>query len=310
MTAPRRHLAGQVSLITRRCSERRNFLRPDAYINEVIAFEVGKGAINHGQAIYAAVAMSNHVHFAVGDSTGNRSDFMRDSMSGIARAGNRHRKRKGHFWEAGSYCDTVLLDRDAIARKLVYIWLNPVRAGLVERARDWPGFKILPEHWGKKFRIEKPGKYYGRRNPKYVEFVPQPPPEFADMSLEEVRKYFEELIKQGEEELAKERRAKGIKVKGVKAVRATNPMSAPRTKDREGGIRPRFATRDVKLLASAIGAYRGFVEEYEKQRQRWMKGTKRKIVFPAGTVALRRRSPVRCEKPRQDEPGLFKIATG
>ena len=42
MTQPRRHIAGQIALLTRRCSERRYFLRPDDYINEVAPFEVGK----------------------------------------------------------------------------------------------------------------------------------------------------------------------------------------------------------------------------------------------------------------------------
>lgn len=307
MTAPRRHLPGQVSLITRRCSERRNFLRPDDYTNHVLAFEVGKGAGNYGQAIYGAIAMSNHVHFVLGDSTGDRSEFMRDAMSGIARAGNNHRGREGHFWEAGSYGDTVLLDRDAIARKLIYIWMNPVRAGLVERARDWPGFKILPEHWGKKIRIVRPCKYYGWRNPKVVEFIPQPPPGFEDMSLEEVCEYFERLLRKEEDRLARERAKKGTQVKGVKAVKAVDPMSAPSTKDSEGGINPRFATKDAKLLVGAIEVYRHFREEYERQRQRWLRGVKKKIVFPAGTVELRRRSPVRCEVHDREEPGLFEI---
>lgn len=43
-------------------------------------------------------------------------------------------KPRDHFSEAGCYGDTVLVDEDSIESKLLYIWLNPVRAGLVERA--------------------------------------------------------------------------------------------------------------------------------------------------------------------------------
>ena len=32
MTPPRRHIAGQIAMVTRRCQERRYFLRPDNYI--------------------------------------------------------------------------------------------------------------------------------------------------------------------------------------------------------------------------------------------------------------------------------------
>ncbi len=105
------------------------------------------------------MAMSNHVHLAVGDTTADRSEFMQDVWF------RAHRLLLG----AGVYGDTVLLDDDCIDNKLLYIWLNPVRAGLVERAEDWPGFKILPRHWGETIRIETLGKFYGRKNPGKTE---------------------------------------------------------------------------------------------------------------------------------------------
>lgn len=308
MTQPRRHIAGQVALLTRRCFERRYFLRPDNYINDVIPFEVGKACKRHGQHVYAAVAMSNHVHFAVGDTTGDRSDFMRDAMSGIARARNRHLERRSFFWDSGSYGDTVLLDRDAIERKLLYIWLNPVRAGLVERASDWPGFKILPKHWGKKLRVEKPDEFYGRRNPDAVEFTPQPPPGYEEMSLEETRKHFEDLLRRAEDEIHAARAKQNIQFSGRAAVLAENPFDHPKTAAPMGRINPRFASKDSALLSSAIDSYRAFVKRYETKRQRWVAGRKR-VTFPCGTVSLRRCAPIKCDDPRDDEPGLFATGT-
>ena len=306
MTQPRRHIAGQVAMLTRRCSERRYFLRPDDYINDVIPFEVGKAATRHGQHVYAVMAMSNHVHFAVGDTTGDRSDFMKDTMSQIARARNCDLDRTGHFWEAGSYGDTVLLDRNAIERKLLYTWLNPVQAGLVERAEDWPGFKILPRHWGKKIRIEKPGKFYGRKNPDVVEFVPRRPPGFDDMSLEEVRDHFERLLAIAEEEIASIREELGLCVSGKKAVQQTKTSQRPKTKEPRRRLNPRFATTDAKLMTSAKSTYRTFLDRYETRRQRWVRGTKG-VTFPCGTVALKKKAPIKCAAPGDDEPGLFAI---
>lgn len=315
MTKPRRHIAGQVAMLTRRCSERRYFLRPDEYIEKVIPFEVGKAANKHGQAVYAAVAMSNHVHFAVGDTTGERSKFMQDSMSGIARARNCDLKRRGHFWEAGSYGDTVLLDRDAIERKLLYIWLNPVRAGLVDRAEDWPGFMILPRDWGETISIKKPGKFYGRKNPDLVEFIPQRPPGYDDMTLEEVKEHFEKLLAKGEQQIVAQRQAEQTSCRGVEAVKQVDPFSSPDTEVPLRGINPRFATRDGALMASAKADYRAFCDRYETQRQRWLNSAKKrskksarrkkKILFPCGTVWLRRCAPITCEAPSADEPGLF-----
>ena len=307
MTQPRRHIAGQIAMLTRRCSQRRYFLRPDDYINDVLPFEMGKAAERHGQQVYAAMAMSNHVHFGVGDTTGERSKFMQDVMSGIARARNRDLERTGHFWEAGSYGDTVLLDEDSIERKLLYIWLNPVRAGLVERAEDWPGFKILPRHWGETIRIEKPGKFYGRNNPDVVEFVPQPPPGFEHMELEDVKAYFEDLLQFAEDEIAALRRERQLSVRGPAAIKAVEPRGRPKTKAPFRTLNPRFATRNHELMAWAKASYRAFCDRYETMRQRWVAGTKN-VRFPCGTVQLKRCAPIRCKTPAPDEPGLF--ATG
>ena len=306
MTKPRRHIAGQVAELTRQCTQRQFMLRPDDYINKVIPFEIGKAANKHGQDVYAAMAMSNHVHFGVGDTTGERSKFMQDSMSGIARARNCDLDRTGHFWASGGYGDTVLLDRDAIERKLLYIWLNPVRAGLVKRAEDWPGFMILPCHWGETIRIEKPGKFYGRKNPDVVEFVPKRPPGYEDMSLEEVKAHFENLLRIAEDEIAELRKEQGLTYRGKKSVCADNPFKTPTTKAPRGQISPRFATKNADLLISAIHRYRGFCDDYETQRQRWVAGTK-PVRFPSGTVSLRRCAPIRCHPPAEDEPGLFAL---
>ncbi len=307
MTKPRRHIAGQVALLTRRCSERRYFLRPDDYLGKVLPYEIGKAADKYEQHVYAALAMSNHVHFAIGDTTGDRSDFMRDSMSGIARSRNRDLGRSGHFWESGSYNDTVLLKREAIERKLLYTWLNPVQAGLVERAEDWPGFMILPKHWGKTIRIEKPERFYGRESPDVVEFTPQPPPGYEDMSLEEVKEHFERLLEIAEDEIAAVRREFNEEVRGADNVKEVDPMDSPSTPDPWRGSNPRFATKDRELMAAAKAAYRAFVDRYETRRQRWVKGQTRgnKITFPCGTVQLKRQAPITCEGPPDDEPGLF-----
>ncbi len=313
MTKPRRHIAGQVAMLTRRCSERRYFLRPDDYINQVMKFEVGKAANKHGQQLYAAMTMSNHLHVGVGDTTGDRSKFMQDSMSGVARSRNRDLSRKGHFWESGSYNDTVLLDRDAIERKLLYIWLNPVRAGLVERAEDWPGFKILPKDWGKTMRVEKPERFYGRRTPDEVEFTPQPPPEFDDMELEEVREHFQKLLREAEDEIIERRQNAKIPFCGPTIVRAKDPMESPIEPEPLRSSVPRFATKDAGLRAAARDIYRTFCDRYESCRERWInnrgKPTKKRkrVTFPAGTVQLRRCAPVMGNDAADDEPGLFAV---
>lgn len=307
MTEPRRHIAGQVAMTSRRCSERRYFLRPDKFINHVMLYEVGKASERHGQNVYGAVAMSNHVHIVIGDTTGDRSDFMRDTMSGIARSRNDDLGRDEHFWSSGSYNDTVLLDDDAIERKLLYVWLNPVRAGVVDRAEDWPGFMILPKHWGKEITIKKPPRFYGRESPEEVTFIPKPPPGYGDMPLEDVREHFEKLLRKEENKILAMRVANNQSCSGAKSAEELDPFSSPRTKKSKRRTNPRFATKNAELMASAQDIRRGFLDDYETQRQRWVADQKN-IVFPCGTIQLKRCAPIKCREVRDDEPGIFDLS--
>lgn len=303
MTEPRRHIAGQVVLLTRRCFQRRFFLRPDKFINRVVYFELGRSSTRHDQAVHGMMAMSNHIHQVSTDTTGERSAYMRDAMREISRARNCNLGRGDSLWDGRPFGDTTLLDRDTIERKLLYTWLNPVEAGLVRRAEDWPGAKILPRHWGKTLRIECPDEYYGRNSPDYVEFTPMPPPGYAHMSLEDVRKHFEQLLHKAEDEIHRRRRRK--KYKGPTKICRTDPFSSPSSPAPIRELSPRFASKDGELLSRAIGLHKDFVDSYDRQRLKWMKG--KDVKFPCGTVWLKKCAPVRCKPPDDDEPGLFEL---
>ena len=131
MTQPRRHIAGQVVHLSRRCFQRKFFLRPDSFINRVLFYETARASGRHGQVVHGAMAMSNHIHQISTDTTGERSDYMRDAMREISRARNHNLKRRDSLWDGRPFGDTVLLDRDCIERQLIYLWCNPVEAGLV-----------------------------------------------------------------------------------------------------------------------------------------------------------------------------------
>lgn len=306
MTKPRRHIAGQVAMLTRHCVGRQYLLRPDGYISQVLAFESAKAARRNCVALYGAMAMSNQIHYVVGDVLAKRSFFMQSAMSGTAKARNHDLQREGYFWASGSYIDTVLLDRLAIEAHLLEMWLFPVEAGLVERVEDWPGFKILPKDWGERIEVKRPGKFYGRKNPETVVLIPVRPPGYEEMTLEEVKAYFEAKIKKREAQIKRARRAIGRGVSGVKKVEAIEPTYSPEAEwppVRKNN--PRFSTTDAKLMSRVVATYDAFCQEYEAQRRIWLKGTKQKIWFPCGTLALRYKAPIKCLGPPDDEPGLL-----
>ena len=80
--------------------------------------------------------MPNHVHIILVPSD---PDGLRRTLAPTHRryAGHVHarEKRTGHFWQ-GRY-GAVALDEAHLLHAVRYVCLNPVRAGLVERARDW-----------------------------------------------------------------------------------------------------------------------------------------------------------------------------
>jgi len=89
-----------------------------------------------GVEVWAWCLMPNHVHLILVPSD---ADGLRRALAAVHRryAGIIHarRKRTGHFWQ-GRF-GAAVMDEEHLAAALRYVSLNPVRARLVERARDW-----------------------------------------------------------------------------------------------------------------------------------------------------------------------------
>ena len=81
--------------------------------------------------------MGNHYHLVVTTPEANLSRGMRQLNGVYTQRFNRRHDRVGHLFQ-GRY-GAVLVERDAHLLELArYVVLNPVRAGMVRRAGDWP----------------------------------------------------------------------------------------------------------------------------------------------------------------------------
>jgi putative transposase len=81
--------------------------------------------------------MPNHVHLVlVPSSERGLSTVLHRSQGRYARAVNAREEWAGQLWH-GRFASFVMDERHLLACAR-YVELNPVRAGLVERAQDWP----------------------------------------------------------------------------------------------------------------------------------------------------------------------------
>jgi len=97
-----------------------------------------ENAKKFGVAIHAYVLMSNHFHLLA---TPQTADGLPQMMQAVGRRYVRYfndrQKRSGTLWE-GRYKSTLIQSERYLLACMAYIDLNPVRAGLVAQARDYP----------------------------------------------------------------------------------------------------------------------------------------------------------------------------
>jgi REP-associated tyrosine transposase len=98
---------------------------------------LGEAAQKADAEIWCYCLMPNHVHVIIvpSDKDGLRRTFA-DAHRRYTGYINARMRVTGHLWQ-GRF-GSVVMDEEHLARAVRYVSLNPVRARLVEWARDWP----------------------------------------------------------------------------------------------------------------------------------------------------------------------------
>jgi REP element-mobilizing transposase RayT len=85
---------------------------------------------------HAFCLMTNHYHLILETPRANLSNGMRELNGNYTKAFNWRHQREGHLFQARF--KSILVEKEHYLRELIrYVVLNPVRAGMVERAEDW-----------------------------------------------------------------------------------------------------------------------------------------------------------------------------
>jgi putative transposase len=291
---PRPVIPGRTYMFTRRCSERRFFLCPDALVTNSFWYCLGWAAEKHGMLLHGAVALSNHVHVVATDPRGVYPDFLRDFHGLLARVVNAARGRWEHFWDANQASVVLLEDEAAQLEKVVYTLTNPV--GLVDKAADWPGAtSVAAVLNGTTIVAKRPEHFFrtadaGGGMPATVKLFFSPPPAFSELPIRDYRALVEERVDSVETEAAAARRTAGTTVVGRQRILAQRWFDKPADAEPRRQLSPNVACRDKWLRVERLQLNKQFQEIYRAARHAFRAGLE--AIFPCGTWLMRLRTPV------------------
>ncbi|ACG71473.1 protein of unknown function DUF1568 [Anaeromyxobacter sp. K] len=294
MTAPRQVLPGVTYLVTRRCFQRMFLLRPSPATNAIFLYVLAVAARRYGILVHAFCVMSNHFHLVVTDVNARLPEFEQYLNALVARAVNASLGRWESFWAPGSYSAVALSSPQDVLEKVAYVLTNPVKAGLVASAEEWPGLWSAPESIGAgALRVTRPDRFFRRSGPmpEVAELALVPPPGFE--SADAFRTFLVDAIAAREREVAQAHALAGTGFLGARRVLAQRPTARPPTPPPMRGLRPRVAARDRWKRIEAIGRLVGFLRAY-REAWRARRAGRSGVIFPAGTYLLRVLHSVPC----------------
>jgi len=298
MSKARQILPGSSYLITRRCSERRFFLRPDAFITQALVYCLAFAAQRFGIMVHCAVAMSNHWHLVVTDPNGTICKFITFAHAMVAKCVNVFRGRWEGMWSS-QRCSVVRLETsEDVLDKILYCLFNPVDAELVRTGAAWPGMWLGPARFDGVVTATRPGKFFRStgRTPERLRLEITKPPGFEHLSDEQFAVLVEQRLKEMEDEKAAEMRACGRRYLGPAGVLRQNWRSAPKNPAPRRTLDPHIAARDPDVRVQALSRLRQFWADHRAAYNAWRRG-RRRTRFPAGTYLMRERFGVRCHPP-------------
>jgi putative transposase len=283
-------------MITRRCSERRFFLRPDPETNNAFIYCLGIAAEKYGVKVIFTATMSNHHHTGVVDVEGRLPDFLAHFHKLVAKHQNALHGRWEAMWAPEQTSAVELLQPEDILEKMIYAFVNPVVDHLVEKAHQWPGVSSLAATLAEGSLSANRPKAFFRADGDMPSAISLPlflPSELMSDSRAAFVAHIEERIADMERRTAAERKDSGRGVLGTAAVRAQHWSDSPRSREPRRVLDPRVACKNTWRRIEVLARNKVWLEAYRQAREAFVRGIA--TVFPIGTFWLRRNVGVPCE---------------
>lgn len=278
-------------LVTRRTQRRTHLLRPDAEVSRLFLYALAVTAKRHGILVHAAVLMSTHEHLVVTDVEGNLPRFLAELHRLVALGVKVLRKWEGEVWDGGQTSVVHLCTPAAVIEKLAYVAANPVVAGLVRRASEWPGVTTTPSDLGHTtWRAPRPEQYFDPKNAAWPEdaALELTMPPGLGKSDEDVRAAVAAELQRLETVAQTEASSRGVTMVGAEQLRELSPFQRAKTWEPLRRLNPVFAVGrgQKKAFFDAVQLLRAFRKSYREALDRWRAGA-RDVLFPRETWLMR-----------------------
>jgi REP element-mobilizing transposase RayT len=285
MSEPRQVVPGATYFISRRTILRHHLLRPDSVIGSLVVFTLAVCASSCNVLVHGYCVMSTHVHLVVTDVDGNIPEFLARFHRLVAMATKVVRNWPGCVWDHMSTSLVRLETREAVIDKLAYVIANPVAAGLVRYAEDWPGAKSrVSELGGGAQRARRPTVWFDPTSwPDAATLELVPPPDVVPEEVDAWRAAVADAVADHERRARVEVAERGRAWLGCKRLERMSPYARATSPEPARERSPTFAVGGVPgAYVKAVQALRAFRAAYHAALRRWRQGV-RDVVFPLGT---------------------------
>ena len=295
---------GTTWALSRRTTRRYFLLNPDQAreLEQCYWYCLGLAAQRFGVVVHAGCLMSTHCHEVVTDVRGELPRFLQEFHRLLALSTKAFRGWPGEVFDKRSTGQHALLTPEATLEALAYLIANPVEAGAVRYARDWPGAHTLAQDIGMRVvKAKRPPHYFDPDNnawPEVVKLALQMPTALElDYGVALAQQRIAARVKVREHRAWQESKRTGIAFLGARRVLRQAHTRRARSYKVFGSLNPRFAAAGHRRAADeAVRRLRAFNAQYDKALAAWTSG-KRTVRFPVGTWWMRVCHGARCGPP-------------
>lgn len=295
-------LPGLLLAVSRRTTRRYHLFVPDlgGETEQIFWYCLAYAAAKTGTEIHVAILMSNHVHLVITDVQGRSPEFFRELHRLLALCTKARLGWPEEVFNKSKTSAVEIVSCEAAIDALAYAIANPPNAGLVRRAKEWPGARTSASDMGTRTIVAKRPPHYFRPEDWPDEIVLEitvPKMLLAQMEPCEVRRRVAAKVREHEREALAKAKETGRRFLGAKRARRVHHTYRASSWERFGGRNPRFAAGgDREAARAAIARHRQFEADYDEALARWCAGD-REVVFPAGTWWMRVHHGARCRPP-------------